>query len=55
MTQLVSDLEANPPPAAGVKQYFFDNAVVGETERYRRLNRYEAHFRCTQYQHQQYD
>ena len=55
MTQLASDIEANPPPAAGVKQYFFDNAVVDETERYRRLNRYEAHFRCTQYQHQQYD
>lgn len=38
-----------------VKEFFRQNAIVGETERYRRLDRYEAFAEGRQYQHQQYD
>lgn len=38
-----------------IKQYFRDNAVVGESRRFRQLDRYEAHYLCTQYAHLPYD
>jgi hypothetical protein len=34
-----------------VKQWFYNNAITGETERFRRLDRYEAVFRTTHYHH----
>ena len=39
------------PRAAEVKQWFYQNAITGETERFRRLDRYEAVFRTTHYLH----
>jgi hypothetical protein len=52
---VTANLDVRIPLAADLKQYFFDNAVVGETERFRRLDRFEAHYLTTQYQHQPYD
>lgn len=34
-----------------VKRYLYENAVIGETRRFRLLNRYEAHYATTQYSH----
>ena len=52
---VTANVQVKVPLASSVKQYFFDNAVVGETDRFRRLNRMEAHYLCTQYAHQPYD
>lgn len=38
-----------------VKDYLLANAPVGQTERFRRLDRIEAHWKCCQYGHQEYD
>lgn len=43
------------PQAEQVKRYFFENAVVGDTTRFRQLSRYEAHYACNQYAHLQFD
>jgi hypothetical protein len=39
------------PRSTQVKQWFYQNAVLGETLRGRSLDRYEAHYNCSQYQH----
>jgi hypothetical protein len=39
------------PRSAEVKQWFYTNAVTGETERFRRLDRYEAVWRTMHYHH----
>ena len=38
-----------------VKQYFKDHAIIGETNRFRQLDRYDAHYQMRQYQHLQFD
>jgi hypothetical protein len=38
-----------------VKQYLKETAVMGETRRFRQLDRYEAHYSCRQYSHLQHD
>ena len=38
-----------------VKQYFKDHAIIGETNRFRQLDRFDAHFSMRQYQHCVYD
>ena len=43
------------PRAPEVKQFFYENAVIGETRRFRQLDRYEAHYACLQYAHQKND
>ena len=55
MTSTTANLQVRLPLAADVKQYFFDQAVVGETQRFRQINRYEAHYNCLQYAHLQFD
>ena len=55
MSAATANVQVKIPLASDVKEYFFENAVVGETERFRRLNRYEAHYLTTQYLHQPYD
>ena len=54
-TAQTANLQSRLPIAAEIKRYFFDNAVVGETQRFRQINRFEAHYLCTQYLHQPYD
>jgi len=41
--------------SAAVVRFLQENAVFGETRRFRQLDRYEAHFRCKQYVHQEFD
>lgn len=41
-----------PPDYAAILQ---QRAVIGETRRFRTLDRYEAHYRSTQYDHQKFD
>ena len=55
MSAATANVQVRLPLASKVKEFFFANAVVGETERFRRLNRYEAHYLCTQYLHQPHD
>ena len=55
MSKATANVQVKIPLASDVKAYFFENAVVGETERFRRLNRFEAHYLTTQYLHQPYD
>ena len=55
MSTATANVQVKIPLASSVKQYFFENAVVGETERFRRLNRFEAHWLCNQYAHQSLD
>ena len=55
MTSTTANLQVRLPLAADIKQYFFDQAVVGETQRFRQINRYEAHYNCLQYAHLQFD
>lgn len=43
------------PRAPEVKAYLYQNAVIGETRRFRQLDRYEAHYSCRAYAHQEYD
>lgn len=43
------------PRNAEIKAYLYANAVLGETQRYRILDRYEAHYECRQYAHQERD
>lgn len=50
-----ANLQIRIPLAENIKQFFFENAVVGETRRFRQINRYEAHYNCLQYAHQPYD
>lgn len=50
-----ANLQVRVPVAADIKTYFFANAVVGETQRFRQINRYEAFLNCMQYAHQIYD
>lgn len=52
----MADQQALPVPRSDeVKRYFYENAPLGETRRYRQLDRYEAHYGCRQYAHQGYD
>lgn len=39
------------PRAAEVRRWFYQNTTVGKTERFRRIDRYEAFFRGSQYEH----
>ena len=55
MSKATANVQVKIPLVSDVKAYFFENAVVGETERFRRLNRFEAHYLTTQYLHQPYD
>jgi hypothetical protein len=43
------------PRSEEVKQWFYTNAITGETERFRRLDRYEAVWRTTHYLHLKQD
>lgn len=43
------------PRSPEIKQYLYSNAVLGETRRFRTLDRYEAHYSGTQYDHLQHD
>ena len=52
---VTANIQVRIPLASDVKRFFFDNAIVGETDRFRRLNRYEAHWLCNQYAHQPHD
>ena len=58
MAKTISGAEAPAPPkldAAEVITFLQRNAVFGETLRFRQLDRYEAHYRGTQYDHQKTD
>lgn len=48
-------LPAETPEYEQAKIYFRQNGIFGETTRYRRLDRNEAHYECTQYAHQKMD
>jgi hypothetical protein len=43
------------PGAEDIKRYFHSNAVIGETSRFRQLDRYEAFYATNQYAHIPYD
>lgn len=43
------------PRAFEVRQFFYQNAVIGETQRFRVLDRRSAFYHCRQYDHLQYD
>lgn len=43
---------ARPPEVA---KWLYDSTPVPETQRFKQLDRYEAHYRCTQYQHLEMD
>jgi len=43
------------PSAADVREYFQENAIIGETRRFRQLDRFESHYVTTQYSHQMTD
>lgn len=43
------------PRAPEVKAFLYENAIMGETRRFRQLDRYESFYACRQYSHQQYD
>ena len=55
MSTATANVQVKIPLASDVKRYFYDNAVVGETERFRRLNRMESFYLTTQYLVQPYD
>jgi len=46
---------AEIPRAPEIKQWLYDNAILGETRRFRQLDRYEAFFGCRAYNHQPSD
>ena len=43
------------PRSEESKKYLQQTGVLGETRRFRQLDRYQAHYSCTQYAHLQYD
>lgn len=56
MSTLVDPAPVRPiPRSEEVKRFFYENAVLGQTRRYRQLDRYEAHYACLQYRHLQHD
>lgn len=59
MTTLAPGDGAAPAPlnprSAEVRAFLYSTASVGEDERYRQIDRYEAHFACKQYSHLQYN
>lgn len=54
---LTGEAERSPstPDAQMVKRFFMEKGVLGDTRRSRQLDRYEAHYKCTQYAHLTHD
>jgi hypothetical protein len=38
-----------------IKRFLYENAIIGETRRFRQLNRYESFYACTHYNHLTHD